>query len=439
MGIHLGPLTVPKSMYAKKRVTPGTPHPNTLLIPQNRTDGALHARLCTLGVDVEFGSELTVFHQDAAVVTADVATGTGAETVRARYVVGADGASSVVRKQLGIAFVGSTDDADRMLIVDAVTDGLSRNRWHVWPSLSGRFVGACPLPHGELFQWMIKLAPEEEPPTDAAQINQRIKTHLRSDRVSVRDIQWRSVFRPNVRLAESYRIGRVLIAGDAAHVHTPAGAQGLNTGVQDGYNLGWKIAQVIAGADERLLDTYEAERQPIAAAVLGLSTRKYQALGKLDPSSIKRGKDESQLLLTYHGGPLAPIGTERTTTLRVGDRAPDADLSDADGKPLRLFDYFRGPHFTALAYGPHAAAELARLPWPKTGAALTRIGVDAGASDIVDALSDAAGTFARAYGLGGDALFLIRPDGYIGHIATHDMLSSTEGATRMMTPSEERR
>lgn len=89
----------------------------------------------------------------------------------------------------------------------------------------------------------------------------------------------------------------------------------------DAYNLGWKLAQVLAGADDRLLDTYETERQPIAAGVLGLSTRKYEGLGKLDPSSIRRGKDEKQLSLTYHGGPLAATEKDRTATLCVGDQS----------------------------------------------------------------------------------------------------------------------
>jgi len=233
----------------------------------------------------------------------------------------------------------------------------------------------------------------------------------------VRDIRWRSVFRPNIRLAEAYRRGRVFLAGDAAHVHTPAGAQGLNTGIQDAYNLGWKLGQVLAGADARLLDSYEAERLPIAAGVLGLSTKKYEGLAKLDPASLRRGKDEQQLSLTYHGGPLAPSGRDRTTTLQAGDRAPDADLPGS-----RLFDTFRGPHFTLIAYGPQAAAASDELDWPAAGAPLRRITVDGQDS------------FRRSYGIEGDTLLLVRPDGYLGHIATRDFLASTQAAVRAMTP-----
>jgi 2-polyprenyl-6-methoxyphenol hydroxylase-like FAD-dependent oxidoreductase len=227
-----------------------------------------------------------------------------------------------VRKQLGVQFSGSTDEADRILIVDAaVSGGLSRKYWHVWPDLGGRFVGACPLPHSDLFQWMIRLDPSEEPPRSAEEITRRIRSHTNNKRLTVRDIAWQSVFRPNIRLAEHYRRGRVLLAGDA-HVHTPAGAQGLNTGIGDAYNLGWKLAQVLAGANDALLDSYEQERRPIAAGVLGLSTKKYQGIGKLDPSSYRRGKHEKQLALTYFGGPLASPAADRTATLRwaIGPR-----------------------------------------------------------------------------------------------------------------------
>ena len=140
---------------------------------------------------------------------------------------------------------------------------------------------------------MIKLNPDETAPTDEEQLTQTIRARTGNKQLSINNITWKSVFRPNIRLAEHYRNGRVFIAGDAAHAHTPAGAQGLNTGIQDAYNLGWKLGQVLAGAPSELLDTYESERQPIAADVLGLSTKKYEGMAKLDPSSIKRARTNS--------------------------------------------------------------------------------------------------------------------------------------------------
>jgi 2-polyprenyl-6-methoxyphenol hydroxylase-like FAD-dependent oxidoreductase len=434
LGIHLGPVTLPWRMIRRSRPIDDIPYPNTWLIPQFRTDRALHDRLTVLGHRPTFDRELVELTQDDTTVTARVAGPTGVETITARYLVGADGGASVVRKQLDIGFLGSTDEADRMLIVDAATTELARDRWHIWPGRGGRFVGACPLPHSNLFQWMIRLSPEEEPPTNEAQITHRIRAHTRNPRITISDIAWKSVFRPNIRLAENYQQGRVFIAGDAAHVHTPAGGQGLNTGIQDAYNLGWKLAQVFAGANSQLLDSYEAERLPIAAEVLGLSTKKYQGIAKLDPSSIRRGKDEQQLKLSYHGGPLAPATSEHTKTLRVGDRAPDASLHSPDGRRTRLFDIYRGPHFTAIAYGASAARDLYRLDWPSTGAHLKRIVVDADAANIDSVLTDDAETFRRVYGLTDDTLLLIRPDGYLGHITCHDMLNTTQTATTAMTP-----
>jgi hypothetical protein len=137
-------------------------------------------------------------------------------------------------------------------------------------------------------------------------------------------------------MVDRYRVGRVLLAGDAAHVHPPAGGQGLNTGVQDAYNLGWKLAHVVRGGPESLLDSYEAERLPIAAAVLGLSKRLLQT------RSIKRGDATNQLPLHYRSSALSLGGA--LGGLQAGDRMPDVRLED--GK--RLFAKMRGTHATEL-------------------------------------------------------------------------------------------
>jgi 2-polyprenyl-6-methoxyphenol hydroxylase-like FAD-dependent oxidoreductase len=439
MGLHVGPFTVPLRMLRSPYAGDATvPYPHTWLSPQFITDRALHHRLHALGVDVEYHHELIGLSEARDVVEVSTTTPDGPETITARYVVGADGGSSAVRKSAGIEFIGSTDDADRMLIIDAdVSGGLSRNRWHVWPGRGGRlsqFTGACPLPHGDQFQWMIRLAPDEDPPLGEAQITARIRASTGNKRLAVHNITWTSVFRPNIRLAENYRRGRVFLAGDAAHVHPPSGAQGLNTGVQDAYNLGWKLGQVLAGAPPELLDTYETERQPIAAAVLGLATKKYAGMAKLEPSSLTRGKDEQQIALSYRGGPLAPAAAESTATLHVGDRAPDSELHDRAGTPVRLFDLYRGPHFTAVAVGPGAARVLGQLVWPTSGAQLRRVTIDRPDDDGAVQLNDTVGTFRKHYGVTEDALLLIRPDGYLASIVTHQMLATTTAAVTTLTP-----
>ncbi|MQB34289.1 FAD-dependent oxidoreductase [Rhizobium rhizogenes] len=434
LGLHVGPLVIPWRMISRQRATSDVPYPNTWLIPQFRTDAALHARLAELGCKVEFDRSLVDLSQTDDVVTTSIDGPNGLETVEARFVVGADGGASTVRRILGIDFAGSTHEEDRMIIADGTTEGLSRNRWHVWPGAAGRFVGACPLPGGDLFQWMIRLKPEEKPDLSLPALNARIQARIGKSKVVMRDVRWTSVFRPNIRLAEHYRRGRVFLAGDAAHVHTPAGAQGLNTGIQDGYNLGWKLAQVLAGANAALLDTYQQERLPIAASVLSLSTKKYEGIAKLDPSSIRRGKDEKQLAISYRGGPLA--SGDATSKLKPGDRAPDATLLKPSGATERLFKTFLGPHFTAIAYGDEAARALNALKWPNLGAPLRRVFIDAAPSFSNDyGFADSEGTFRKAYGVVGQTTFLVRPDGYIAHIATRNLSGALSGVVDRLAPT----
>ncbi|MGB7385300.1 MAG: FAD-dependent monooxygenase, partial [Rhodococcus sp. (in: high G+C Gram-positive bacteria)] len=174
MGIHAGPLVVPWAMIKVNKPSERVPYPSTWLIPQHRTDRALHHRLEELGGRIDYQCEVYDLEQDENGVTVEISTPTGDEAVRAKFVVGADGGSSVVRKSVGIAFEGTTDEEDRMLIVDAVVEGdLSRKYWHIWP-VGGKFVGACPLPDSNLFQWMIKLDPDETPPTTAEAITGRV-------------------------------------------------------------------------------------------------------------------------------------------------------------------------------------------------------------------------------------------------------------------------
>jgi len=436
LGIHLGPFTIPRRMYKQNVVTADIPFPNTWLIPQYSTVNVFHNRLTELGVSVEYRTKLVSFSQDENEVQATIEKSSGTETISCKFMVGADGGGSIVRRNLGIDFPGRTDESDHMILVDSKAEGLSRKYWHVWPWLGGRFIGACPLPGSDLFQWMVRLKPDEEPDISEEAIEERIAQHIRSRKIRLYDIQWISVWRPNIRLAERYSVGRVFIAGDAAHVHPPTGAQGLNTGVQDAYNLAWKLAQVISGAPQQLLDTYEEERRPIAAGVLGLSTKKYETLGSLKSSSIERGKDEQQLLLTYQGGPLAKEDAASTATLQVGDRAPDALLRSPDKGSIRLFELLRGPHFTLLAFGPSAAKEISQIMWPDAGASLKRVTIDSGESVESDfQLEDDNASFKEIYGLSGDTLLLIRPDGYIGQIALSSRFATISEAISAMTPS----
>jgi 2-polyprenyl-6-methoxyphenol hydroxylase-like FAD-dependent oxidoreductase len=366
------------------------------MLPQRETDRILHDRLHQQGLRVEFGTALAGLQQDGEGVVATVDTARGAETIQARYLVGADGGASTTRKQLSIGFVGSTDEADRMIVADAEIDGLARNRWHVWPRAKGHFLALCPLPHSRQFQLMLRLRQDDEADVSEAALAEAVRTLTGDPALRLHGLTWASVFRPNIRMVEHYRSGRVLLVGDAAHVHTPAGAQGLNTGVQDSYNLGWKLGQVLAGAPDALLDSYEAERLPVAARVLGLSTQLYAGIEHRRLSSLRRGGEERQLTLSYHGSPLAPPASARTETLRVGDRAPGGRNGGE-----RLFDAFRGPHFTLLAFDGTPAVE-----WPTAGAQLRTVTISAAAKRL-----------RRDYGVAKPTHILIRPDGYIANMS----------------------
>jgi 2-polyprenyl-6-methoxyphenol hydroxylase-like FAD-dependent oxidoreductase len=136
LGAHLGPLTISWRMHSHHTPTPWTPYPNILLLPQSRTTAILCGALDRAGVGVEFTTEVRSVTQDDAGATAMLE---GGGIIRARYVVGADGAASVVRKSISVRFDGTTDDTDKMIIADAAIDGLSRDRWHVWPRTGGRY------------------------------------------------------------------------------------------------------------------------------------------------------------------------------------------------------------------------------------------------------------------------------------------------------------
>jgi hypothetical protein len=187
--------------------------------------------------------------------------------------------------------------------------------------------------------------------------------------------------------------------GDAAHTHPPTGGQGLNTSVQDSYNLGWKLAAVLRGAPDALLDSYQAERRPIAEAMLGLSTKLLQAAKRGD---FARGREVQQLDLGYLGSPLALQAQVPEGALAAGARAPDAPIRGRAGQPSRLFELFKGPHWTLLGYEVTEPVVPAR-PGLRTHC----IGPHG------DVLDDG-GHVRSSYGVEPGAAVLVRPDGYIG-------------------------
>jgi 2-polyprenyl-6-methoxyphenol hydroxylase-like FAD-dependent oxidoreductase len=326
MRIHLGPLSMRAgSLGSSKPATESTPYPNLWMVPQSRTEAILRDRLHALGGQVDFNREIAAVQQDPDGVDATFSDG---ETVRVDYLVGCDGGRSTVRKTVGLKLHGETMDEKPMVVADVEIDGLDRSDWHLWPFVKGGVIGLCPLPNTPFFQLTAKA---EAVGADGEGLVRKATGYR------IGGIAWKSIYQPAVRMVNRYRVGRVFLAGDAAHVHPPAGGQGLNTGVQDAYNLGWKLAHVLRGGPDSLLDTYESERLPIAAAVLGLSKRLHQT------RSIKRGDATNQLTLHYRSSSLS-LGNA-TGGLQPGDRMPDIRLGDGS----RLFEHMRGPHATEIA------------------------------------------------------------------------------------------
>ncbi|HEY2061759.1 MAG TPA: FAD-dependent oxidoreductase [Amycolatopsis sp.] len=407
------------------RDRPDIPYPASLLTPEWRIEEALRLRLAELGGAPEFGTALESFEQSDESVSAVVVKDGVAEKITARWLVGCDGGHSVVRKQTGIAFEGETREEVRMIVADVAVDGLDRDAWHMWRHDEG-FFSLCPLPSTDVFQYQAVIEPGQDPGLGLANLQAILDRRTGRTDLRLHEPVWLSLWRANIRLADRYREGRVFLAGDAAHIHSPAGGQGMNTGIQDAHNLGWKLAAVVHGASPTLLDTYGAERRPVAAGVLALSNARLKQTIEEKGIPTRRDTRTLQLDIGYRDSTLSHDDRDETAQLRAGDRAPDAPkLTTVDGE-RRLFDLTRGEHFTLLDFGATPAIET--LP---SGLRTFRIVEQPTGPDDV---ADTEGHLADAYGAGEHTLVLIRPDGYIALIsdagdfsAVSDYLSSSLG------------
>jgi 2-polyprenyl-6-methoxyphenol hydroxylase-like FAD-dependent oxidoreductase len=419
---------------AGRVATPAVPYPVGLMIPQWRVEQALRERLAGFGVAVELGAELRDVSQDADGVTATV----GETRVRARYLAGCDGGRSAVRRALGLRMHGETPDVQLMAVGDVEVDGLGRDAWHQWFGGDGAIM-LCPLPGTTAFQ--VQASHELGP--DGSPLEPTLETFQRTfDRVAgvpgvrLHDLTWHSSYRVNVRMVDRLRVDRVFLAGDAAHVHPIAGGLGMNSGIQDAYNLGWKLGLVLAGAaTPGLLDTYDEERLPIASWLLNITSERLDAVltaigkpgGGVDAVATA---ELSQLTLGYRWSRLsrgaARRSAGRSSGLQPGDRAPDATCRDPlTGAPVHLFDVFRGPHFTLLGLGELSAPSL-------SASSLGGLGADIVKPYLIGpgGLVDDDGHVARAYGE--DVMVLVRPDGYVGLIADADDVSAVASYVRSL-------
>ena len=400
-----------------------SPYPFALGLPQDQTERILEEHLTRQGVSVERPAEIMALSQNQEGVSARVRfDGTGTEEIRCDYLLGCDGARSTVRHLLGMPFRGGRYK-ESVLLADVGIEGYiekheAQGFMHpngltlCFPLPEGRYrlVAPDPPPH-----WGI------EPTLEQCQslINGRGLGHLR-----LTDARWTSTFQISHRQVDHFRSGRVFLAGDAAHIHSPLGAQGMNAGIQDAFNLAWKLALVSSRAARfDLLDTYETERKPIDARIIRWTDRGTRLLLWRGPNAhtvlrqtlaflasfdfIRRGivRAASQIDATYRDSPIIEEHSLKGGP-QAGDRAPDATIRSTTGASLRLFDLFAEGRHTLLLLWP---AIYEPLGLREDLCAVHRIAdVDSRSGDFVDVN----GGVAQHYGHFPSA-YLIRPDGHI--------------------------
>ncbi|MFF4197137.1 FAD-dependent monooxygenase [Nonomuraea sp. NPDC001831] len=381
-----------------------TRHPYSIGIPQGRVEALLEERLGELGVRVLRGHEVTALSQDAEKVEATLLGPAGGESrLTARYLVGCDGGRSTVRELLGVGFPGL--DGKLLSVVADITisdpDGAVPETWTLpvmTPDKTGKGYIA-PIGDG-VHRFLFYGAEQQALSRDTPITEEEVQRALRNEfgpGVRLTGVRWASRFTDASRQVERYRHGRILLAGDAAHIHSPMGGQGLNLGLQDAFNLGWKLAAEIGGwAHEGLLDTYHAERHPVAARVLA-NTRAQAVLIVPEEENLALRDIVEQLVRVPEAnrivaGMISGLDIRYDLPGRnhhlLGRRVPDLDLVTSSG-PGRVAGLLRDGRGLLLTTADEAAFARAAGPWS------ARIGRVHGKAE-----------------LGADAV-LVRPDGYV--------------------------
>jgi 2-polyprenyl-6-methoxyphenol hydroxylase-like FAD-dependent oxidoreductase len=419
-----------------------TAFPFLLFISQAETEAVLNEHLAEQGIAVERGVELVEFQAGSDDVCCSLRHRDGTiERLRPGFLVGCDGAHSTVRRGAAIPFEGAAYP-QTFVLGDLEVDG------ELTPDFAHAFLGKAGMlfffPLARPASWrMLGMQPpsragdpEREEPTIAEL--QALADDFTGGSLRLRDPVWLTFFRLHHRHAARYRAGRVFIAGDAAHIHSPAGAQGMNTGIQDAWNLGWKLALVARRiADEALLDTYEAERRPIGRFVLRFTDRaatiatsqrrvfrvlRTQLAPRLAPLVLRSARARTygfrtlaQLRIHYRHSPAVQEGDPAPTRgPKAGDRLPDARIV-CDGRAGWLQEAVAAPGFHLLLCGDAGgwdADMLAALGERYNGLVTAhRLARQAAPGVLHDFEGQA---FARL-GVGDAAQYLVRPDGYIAY------------------------
>jgi 2-polyprenyl-6-methoxyphenol hydroxylase-like FAD-dependent oxidoreductase len=423
-----------------------SPYPQMLTLSQEVTQRILDERLERLGVTIERGVEVTDLRDagDGVRVTLNRA-GDRSESFTADWAIGCDGAHSIVRRRLGIPFEGEDYGQDWLMAEVALEWPVERDHFHIFTYTVAPLV-TFPLPSDRwrVFLPQVPGRSREGRAPDMEEIK-RLAALRGPTGMKLTDPTLLATFRCYRRSTGSMRQGRFLLAGDAAHIHSPAGGQGLNTGLQDAFNLGWKLALVARGeASPALLDTYSAERVPIAAGVLKFThllvrtftvasprvrwarDRILPAVMTMPSAQARYARRMSQLYHSYRGGPLARIDPgDPRRPFDPGDRVPCVTGLRRGDKPVSTLDLLASRSHTVLVLAGERAdmhlvdAAIARLARHADLLKAAIVTGPSGSSDP-DAVIDADLRAHRRYGAMDGRLLLVRPDGYLAADAPLD-------------------
>ena len=410
--------------------------PRAILIPQSRTEAILAESFEEMGGHIEWNTELTNYEQYADGVIAQVQTPDSLQEIAADWLVSCEGAHSVVRRKAAMEFRGKTFPL-AFFMADVQMEGtLSHGENHVWLHQDGS-LAALPLPDDDTWRLFVEVTRHQDDESVTLDTIRRLMTQRAPniDATIVGEPLWLSDFRINCRMVDHMRDRRVFVAGDAAHIHSPTGGQGITTGMQDAANLAWKLARVCQGAPPSLLDSYQEERLPHAAEVLRETARTTNLLFAPSPTLravrdfivlpvLRRGWVQrrmfgklSQLHVHYRRSSLSrTAGRRYWRGLRAGDRAPDVTFTEGlTGTRTTLFRLMAPMRPVVLFHNVTDAAQFtARLraldvdPYEVAPTAQDRSS---------SSLPDTFGDFAGLYGLTRDFICLVRPDGHIGLIS----------------------
>jgi 2-polyprenyl-6-methoxyphenol hydroxylase-like FAD-dependent oxidoreductase len=424
----------------------GTPYPYVLLLPQNGTEQVLTEYVQSHGTSIEWQTELIAVAQDELGVEVVLRhPGEQDERVRVGWLVGCDGAHSTVRHLLGLQFVGSTmEQSFATFAVGNVRLDWDLSYEEVFAFIhQGNFIGYFPMANGR-HRLVIAYDPDRAPTGDVT-LEEIQKAIELCGPVGARasDAADLTRFNINQRRSEHYRRSRVFLAGDAAHIHSPIGAQGMNTGIQDAFNLGWKLALTVQGrATTTLLESYESERVQVGEALLRatelttqLALTRNPVLAALRdiltpvlfaslPIAARRlAQSLGEMNVAYPDSPISVDVRDHKRMPRAGDRAPDGIVQTDDGSSSSLFSIFNSQRSIVLIFAGNREKVEVERQWQQIDSVITDgyaseveayVVTRQATSGLARVLCDPTGEVHQRFEAAQGDVVLIRPDGYIG-------------------------